>query len=31
MGINKDWFVEKINSFLEVDESNKMKMVDTSQ
>ena len=30
MGINKDWFVEKINSFLEVDESNKMKMVDTS-
>ena len=30
MGIDKDWFVEKINSFLEVDESNKMKMVDSS-
>lgn len=30
MGINKDWFVEKINSFLENDESNKMKMVDNS-
>lgn len=30
MGINKDWFLEKINSFLEVDESNKMKMVDSS-
>jgi epoxyqueuosine reductase len=30
MGINKDWFLEKINGFLEVDESNKMKMVDSS-
>jgi len=30
MGIDKDWFVEKINSFLEVDKSNKMKMVDNS-
>ena len=30
MGINKDWFLEKINRFLEVDESNKMKMVDSS-
>ena len=30
MGINKDWFVEKINSFLENDDSNKMKMVDDS-
>jgi len=30
MGINKDWFIEKINSFLENDESNKMKMVDNS-
>ncbi len=30
MGINKDWFIEKINSFLENDESNKMKMVDSS-
>jgi epoxyqueuosine reductase QueG len=30
LGINKDWFVEKINSFLENDDSNKMKMVDDS-
>jgi len=30
MGINKDWFIEKINTFLENDESNKMKMVDSS-
>ncbi len=30
MGINKEWFIEKINSFLEDDDSNKMKMVDNS-
>ena len=30
MGINKEWFIEKINSILEDDDSNKMKMVDNS-
>lgn len=30
MGINKGWFLEKINNFLETDESNRMKMVDNS-
>jgi len=30
MGINKDWFLEKINYFLENDERNRMKRVDNS-
>ena len=30
MGINKDWFLEKINEFLKDDESNRMKKVDNS-
>lgn len=30
MGITKDWFLEKINSFLENDERNRMKRVDNS-
>ena len=30
MGINKDWFLEKINNFLENDDSNRMKLVDNS-
>ena len=30
MGIDKDWFLEKINNFLQNDESNLMKMVDSS-
>ena len=28
MGISKNWFIEKINKFLDHDESNKMKIVD---
>jgi len=31
MGISKRWFVEKINKFLENDESNRMKLVDNSK
>jgi epoxyqueuosine reductase QueG len=30
MGINKEWFLEKINNFLKSDERNKMKKVDNS-
>ena len=30
MGTTKDWFLEKINSFLENDERNRMKRVDNS-
>ncbi len=31
MGISKNWFIEKINTFLEFDESNKMIMGDNSR
>jgi epoxyqueuosine reductase QueG len=30
MGLNKDWFLEKISNFLESNESNRMKRVDNS-